>query len=64
MKMVTVRIVLLSGDEIMTNRYSPKDFVVKEVKKAVASGVVEILDCIIPSSSISYVEVNESGEDV
>jgi hypothetical protein len=64
MKMVTVRIVLLSGDEIVTNRYSPKDFVVKEVKKAVASGVVEILDCIIPSSSISYVEVNEGGEDV
>jgi len=64
MKMVTVRIVLLSGDEIETNRYSPREFVVYEVKKAIASGVVEILDIVIPATSISYVQIKESGEDV
>jgi hypothetical protein len=57
MKMVSVKIVLLNGDAFKFNRYSPREFVTYEFKKAIASGVVEASERLFPASSILYIDI-------
>jgi hypothetical protein len=57
MKMISVRVVLVNGVEFQFNRYSPKEIVAKELSKMISSGVVEVLDTLIPATSILYIDM-------
>ena len=57
MKMISVRVVLINGVEFQFNRYSPKDIIAQELSNMISSGVVEVLDTLIPANSILYIDM-------
>jgi hypothetical protein len=64
MRMVHVHIVLMNGVEVDFERFTPRDVMLSDLKKDLISGAIDQGHTLIPTSSILYIEVLETGKNI